>query len=158
MVVDARSTEKIHGIFPPMREKLSKNSNFRILFRFCSKNWYFFTSSGLLKKYIVVDEAPFIDRKYKCQTLRASFQCSYFNEWDVFMDFFFQKSHLKSAFLFYIGRILKQQGQSYFLTCISGISGEKQRSDALRKKKRKKFENHEIIEKSDFQTFFPILY
>ena len=42
-VVDAQSIEKIHWIFQPMSKKLSKNLNFRILFRFCSKNSYFFT-------------------------------------------------------------------------------------------------------------------
>ena len=147
MIVDARSTEKIHGTFPPMREKLSKNPNFRILFRFWTKNWYFFTCSGPLKKYIVVDAAPFIDGKYKCQTFRASFQYSHFNAWDVLSDFFF-KNHVKNQSLFFKSDgFQNRKGRAIAWHAFLASPVKNSRVTRFVRKTEKKFENRVILER-----------
>ena len=43
LVVEVWSIKKIDWIFSSMRTKITKNWNFGILFRFCTKNPYFFT-------------------------------------------------------------------------------------------------------------------
>ena len=142
-----------------MRKKLLKNPSFRILFLFCTKNCYFFRSSVLSKKYIVVDTAPFIGRKYKCQSFRASFQYSCFNVWDVFSDFFLIALKISICF-FLLNRTYSETGRAELLPdmhfrLLRWKTAEWRASEGKQKKIRKSRNFRDILKISSTKVYRP---